>query len=285
MRARTIVAGLAALAVVAGLGAGVMLWLTSRQGNPMVHEPLHNPPATKDQLVAAAERRVFFGHQSVGKNVLSGVPEVYGTAQLTAPQIVDIGAGAALPGDPGAPVLAHAYIGENGDPLGKLTDFDTRLRDGLAEQVDVALLKFCYLDITGETDVEALFETYRQTLADLERDFPEVQFVHVTAPLTTEATDLKWRVKEVIGRANNNAAREQYNALMRAEYGEGLLLDLAAIEATAPDGTVAVVSSNGEQHLALAPQNAADSGHLNAAGSATAADRFLALVGQDFPAA
>lgn len=285
MRARTIVAALAALAVVAGVGAGTLLWLTSRQGEPMTHEPLDNPPASDDELMTAAGRRIFFAHQSVGKNVLSGVPEVYAAAQLPAPVIVDLGADAALPDGTNEPVLAHAYIGENGDPYGKLADFDTRLRAGLADQVEVAALKFCYLDITGDTDVEALFETYRRTLADLERDFPEVRFVHVTTPVKTETTDLKWRVKELLGRPNDNAVREQYNALMRAEYGDGRLLDLAAIEATAPDGTVAIVSSAGQQHLALAPQNAADSGHLNAAGSATAADRFLALVGGQVPAA
>lgn len=285
MRARTIVVALAVLAVVAGVGGGALLMLASRQGTPMANEPLDNPPATDDQLVAAAGRRIFFAHQSVGKNVLSGVPEVYAAAQLPAPEIVDLGAGAALPEGGSEPVLAHAYIGENGDPYGKLADFDSRLRAGLADQVEVALLKFCYLDITGETDVDALFETYRRTLADLERDFPEVRFVHVTTPVKTEPTDLKWRVKEVIGRPNDNAAREQYNALMRAEYGDGRLLDLAVIEATAPDGTVAIVSSDGRQHLALAPQNAADSGHLNAAGSVTAADRFLALVGAKAPAA
>lgn len=284
MRAKTIGAALAVLAVVAGVGAGTLLWMTSRTGSPMVNGPLENPPASGEQLLAAAERRIFFGHQSVGKNVLSGVPEVYAVAQLPTPSLVDLGAGAVLPGEPGAPVLAHAYIGENGAPLGKLTDFDTRLRTGLADQLDVAVLKFCYLDITGQTDVDALFETYRQTLADLERDYPNLRFVHVTAPVKTEPTDLKWRVKEVLGRPNDNAAREQYNALMRAEYADDLLLDLAAIEATAPDGTVTIVSHAGQQHLALAPQNASDSGHLNATGATAAAERFLALVGGEEPA-
>lgn len=285
VRARTIGVTLVAVALVAGVGVGTLLWSTTRTGDPMVIEPLVNPSATQAALVTASQRRVFFGHQSVGKNVLSGVPEVYAAAQLPAPTIVDLGAGFVLPGEPNEPVLAHAYIGQNGDPLGKLADFDARLRAGLADQVDVAVMKFCYLDITGETDVGALFERYRQTLADLERDFPGVTFLHATTPVKTEPIDLKWRVKEVLGRPNDNAARERYNALMRAEYGDDVLLDLAAIEATAPDGALTIVSHDGQRHLALAPENASDSGHLNAAGSAVAADRFLALVGRDDPAA
>ncbi|NLH69548.1 MAG: hypothetical protein GX454_05125 [Brooklawnia sp.] len=285
VRARTIGVALVAVAVAAGVGVGTLLWSTTRPGDPMAIEPVTNPSATQAELVTASERRIFFGHQSVGKNVLSGVPEVYDAAQLPVPTIVDVGDGFVVPGEPDQPVLAHASIGKNGDPLGKLADFDARMRAGLASQVDVAVMKFCYLDITGETDVEALFEQYRRTLADLERDYPEVTFLHVTTPLKTEPIDLKWRLKEMLGRPNDNAAREGYNALMRAEYGDDVLLDLAAIEATTPDGSLTVVSHDGQQHLALAPENASDSGHLNAAASVVAADRFLAMVGRNNPAA
>lgn len=277
-RARTIGLSALALAVVGAVGAGILLMGTTAAGRPLDPEPRVTPPATAAELRAASERRAFFGHQSVGKNVLGGVPAVYAEAGLPAPEVVDLGARASLPGS--GPVLAHAYLGQNGDPLGKIRDFDARLRGGLGDQVDVAAMKLCYLDITGATDLDEVFATYRDTVAALERDFPAVRFVHVTTPVKTEPVDLKWRAKEVLGRANDNAARERYNALMRSEYADVDLLDLAAIEATGPDGVLTTVPHDGRQHLALDPAWAHDPGHLNAAGSKAAASHFLALLGR-----
>ncbi len=273
------------IAVAAVVVAGALLWGTTRPGKPLSPEPRVNPLATSEELATAASRRVFFGHQSVGKNVLSGVPAAFEQAKMPAPKIVDLGAASSLPAGTGEPVLAHAFIGRNGDPLGKIKDFDARLRAGLGRQVQVAAMKLCYLDITGSTDVTAVFEQYRQTMAALARDFPNVTFIHITTPVRTEPTDLKWRVKELIGRPNDNAARERYNSLMRSEYGDDLLFDLAAIEATGTDGVLTTVTHAGQQHLALAPGLAYDPGHLNAKGSVIAAKHFLALVGRAGPAA
>ena len=44
--------------------------------------------------------------------------------------------------------VRHAFIGENGKPLLKIQDFDARMRSGIGEQVDVAMMKLCYVDIT-----------------------------------------------------------------------------------------------------------------------------------------
>lgn len=271
-----------ALVVMAGVTSGVMLWNTTRPGEPLAFEPVVTEPATDAELTTAASRRIFFGHQSVGKNVLDGVPGAYAARGADAPVVVDLGDGSRLP-DADAPVIAHAYLGENRYPLLKLRDFDARLRGGLGDQVDVAAMKLCYLDITADTDVEALFEEYRRTLADLAQAYPEVTFVHVTTPVRTEPMDLKWLAKELIGRPNDNAARERYNALMREEYGDDLLFDLAAVEATAPGGALTMVPHDGRQHLALALENASDSGHLNATGSLAAATRFLGLLARPEP--
>ena len=56
---------------------------------------------------------------------------------------------------------------------------------GAAAGVDIALVKFCYVDFDAGTDVPALFAAYQATLASLEGRYPRTTFVHVTAPLTT----------------------------------------------------------------------------------------------------
>lgn len=203
---------------------------------------------TPAALTAASGARVFFGHQSVGENVLSGIPGVYSAAGLTAPPIV-------LSPRPDGGFIAHRFIGANGNPQSKISDFDRIIRGGWGDKLDVALMKLCYVDVTANTDVDALFASYRSTLDALQKDFPDVTFLHTTVPLTTDSPA-------------DNATRQQLNSLIRGTYG-GRLFDLAGAESTTPSG--AKVSGLYEGY-------ASDPGHLNPAGSAAAASAFLDAV-------
>ena len=83
---------------------------------------------TTANLTAAARTRVFFGHFSVGMNVLDAVPGVYADHGVSAPPIEQ---GRAEPG-PNGGFIAHQFIGENGKPLLKLEDSTTRCAVGWA---------------------------------------------------------------------------------------------------------------------------------------------------------
>ncbi len=256
-----------------------MAWLLGPKGEESV-SVAPTESVSPEQLRTAAGARVFFGHQSVGANLLDGVAAVYAAEGMTAPAITSdpTAVGTASGG-----VLAHAYIGENTKPLDKIADFDSKLRSGLAENVGIAAMKLCYVDFTDSTDVEALFSQYQKTMAALEQDFPDVTFLYITTPLTTEASGWKASVKGLLGRpdpvAADNVVRERYNQLVRDTYGHtGRLFDLAAIESTAPDGSRVSGEYQGSTYYALAPEYAADPGHLNATGSQVAAAKFLALV-------
>src|SRR5271170_5860722 len=156
---------------------------------------------TTANLAAVARTRVFFGHYFVGMSVLDAVPGVYADHGVSAPPIE---LGRAEPGPDGG-FIAHKFIGKGVEDAGKpqLEDFDRTMRGGMGRQVDVALMKFCWGDIWSDTDVDALFTRYRDTMAALERDFPDVTFIHVTVPLSTEPglfTELKTRLKTLLGR-------------------------------------------------------------------------------------
>jgi len=237
--------------------------------------------ATAQELEEMVDTRIFFGHQSVGKNIISGVPAVFEDAGVDAPSIVELAAGGSLPAKADRGLIMHQMVGQNRFPETKLDQFAATLRDGLGGQVNVAVLKFCYLDVNSTTDVRALFELYRSRMAELADEFPEVAFIYATVPLRTEPADLKQLVKEVIGRPNDNAAREQYNQLVRAEFGDtGRLFDIAAFQSTAPDGTRIARSHRGATHYALYEGYASDPGHLNPFGSTRAASEFLAVIGR-----
>jgi hypothetical protein len=201
------------------------------------------------------------------------------------------GAAAARPvgSDRGAPgptggFIAHAFIGENENPLLKIRDFDATVRASMGRRVDVAMMKFCYVDIRVGTDIDALFATYRDTMAALERDFPDVAFVKATVPLTTEPAFLAGLKARLGGGGRfgpaENVARERLNTLIRHEYAGDHLFDLAAIESTAPDGTRVSGRHGGQQYFALHPGYSADLGHLAAAGSRRAATAWLKVVAQ-----
>jgi hypothetical protein len=228
----------------------------------------------------AARARVFFGHQSVGANIIQAMPFVYDAKGLPSPEIVEV-----LPGSsaqlPRGGFFAHSFIGENGDPEGKLDAFDSMLRSGLGDEVSVAMMKFCYVDIDASTDVAALFGKYQATFAALERDFPNVTFLHLTTPLTT-AGGVKSRLKAILGagnpRAADNAARERLNTLIRRAYDSDHVFDLAALESVAPDGTTLSGSYGGEVYHTLYKGYAVDEGHLTPTFSRLAAAKLLTLV-------
>ncbi len=234
-------------------------------------------------LSSASEARVFFAHQSVGANLIDGISSAYAAKDQGPPEIVEITTSEApeLPAAGG--VLAHAFIGVNGDPEGKLEAFDTLMRSGMGDQVDVALIKFCYIDINANTDVDELFTKYQQTLSALERDFPEVTFLHVTTPLTT-APGFKGRVKSMLGRGNpiaaDNATREQYNTLVRGTYDDTQLYDLAAFESTAPDGSRTSGSYKGAPYYTLYEGYSIDEGHLTPMASQLAGSQLLTFINQ-----
>jgi len=271
-------AAVAALAIM-----GVALWaVTSRKMSKersmtSQHSVAVASGITTDDLARVSRTKVFFGHQSVGMNMLDGVRAVYAAHGMAAPVIEE---GGAQPGRDGG-FIDHAFIGENGNPLLKIQDFGAKMRSGIGQQVNVAMMKFCYVDINGGTDVNALFDSYRTIMAALQREFPDVTFVHVTVPLTTEP-GLRSKMKSWLtgssGSAADNVARERLNTLIRRQYAGEHLFDLAAIESTAPDGSGATGSYQGQRYYALYNGYAADYGHLNGEGAQAVATALLKTI-------
>ncbi len=230
----------------------------------------------RDDLELIARERVYFGHQSVGANVLDGLKEL-STAAGVELRIAE----AAHAADMKAPGIGHVFVAENGAPLQKLSSFRGALGEGSA--ADLALVKFCYVDIDASTDPRALFDAYRSTIDDLRLKNPRTTFVHVTLPLTTVQSGPKAWVKRLLGRAPygtiENVKREQYNALLRRAYaGREPIFDLARVESIAADGAQATVTWDGAVVPAMAPAYTDDGGHLNHAGRVRAAQELVAVL-------
>jgi hypothetical protein len=275
-----VVLGLAA-SLAAGCGGGDGAHVAKGGGDkgPMIATTLE--PGTLDAL---KDRAVLFGHQSVGQNIMEGVEDLLkanpGPVRVT---------GVASRPDPSqlAPgTILHTIVGTNGDPFGKIKAFAEMMDRGLGEKADIALFKFCYIDVEGSTDVDRLFAEYRSTLAGLKARHPSTKFVHVTMPLRMVQTGPKAIIKKALGRPlggyAENILRNRYNAMLRDEYqGKEPFFDLAQVESTRPDGTRVTFEQDGREYFALHPPFTPDNGHLTEESRAMVAGAFLNTLAAD----
>ena len=231
----------------------------------------------RSDLVALSGRRVFFGHQSVGMNVLDGLRAL--AAEEGVPlRIVERRTAAGI--DPGT--VAHMFVPSNGHPLQKLESFEAAMGPASPADPDVALVKFCFVDFDPDTDVAALFARYQATLARLKAAHPRTVFVHVTVPLTTAEHGPKDLLKRILGRATSstvNARREAFSDLLRAAYAcREPLFDLARVESTTPDGHRESGIWQGHAVPALVPAYTSDGAHLNSMAARRAAAALVSVL-------
>ncbi|MCP9469215.1 MAG: hypothetical protein NNA31_04345 [Nitrospira sp.] len=222
-----------------------------------------------------SRKRICFGHQSVGKNLIDGLMAGR-QGRLNLVESSD-------PETFRHPVFAHFRVGQNRDPLAKFEDFKSVMTSGVGESVDVAFFKLCYVDITDCTDVGNLFNTYRRMMDDLVLTYPAVTFLHVTVPLRRlENGVLQWIKTQWRGDDRERLAqikRHAYNELLRAAYGpSGRLFDLAAEEATYADGRASIIRHQGRAIPNLVSDYTDDGGHLNERAAERIAARLLACI-------
>lgn len=228
-------------------------------------------------LLTVSQSRVFFGHHSVGNNIIKGVQALAAKTGVTL-RVEEIQS--APP--PDGPGLFHGKVGENLAPDSKIQDFAARLESPTERPFDVAVFKFCYVDLdedSRERSPSKLFERYRKTLAEVQAKHPDVTILHGTMPLMSDPPGRKTRLKRLLGIATwtdeGNIRRNAYNAFVRQQFGSAELLDVARFEATRLDGSIAGFSVDGRQIETLAGEYTNDGGHLNELGQQHVAAAFL----------
>ncbi len=238
-------------------------------------------PALQADFERVAVARVFFGHQSVGGNIVAGLEDLQ--TQLGQPRI-RIGELDALDVADGQGVLLHSKVGQNEKPASKCEDFRRILDQELHGRVDVALFKFCYIDFSDTSDVNEIFATYARTMDDLKQRHPGIVFIHVTAPLRSVDGGAGVWVREMLGRPNRtklaNVKRNEFNRRLRERYAGDPIFDLAAAMSTYPDGRRESFKMNGEVQYSLVPAYTDDGGHLNPVGRTYAAAALVQSIAE-----
>jgi hypothetical protein len=217
---------------------------------------------SNDILNKLLKKTIFFGHRSVGFDIIDGISDIQRSRDNTSLKIVE------SKYIDKKNRFYHAGIGENGDPNSKIQDFAEVINAGIGEKVDIAFFKLCYVDFAYNTDPYAVFDEYKKSIEKLQEKFPEVCFIHVTTPLLVRKRSAKNILKGILGKPRrgyeDNLIREKYNEMLRDEYGEiGLVFDLARLESTYPDGGRTTHIKDRQKYYSLVPEYSSDGGHLN----------------------
>jgi hypothetical protein len=232
------------------------------------------------QIASLTTKKILFGHQSVGNNIINGIRDLANADPRVKLKIVKSSDPQSIPG----PALVEFNVGENGNPQSKIDSFTAVLDKGMGAQGGIAMFKLCYVDIVSATDVGNIAAAYHKAVYALKSKYPSLDIVHVTVPLTAEEPAAKAWVRRLLGRATHaelNVKRNQFNDLIRSRYaGVDPIFDLAEVESTHGDGSRSFFVRGNDRIYTLAPEYTVDGGHLNEPGRYMAAQKMLLVCSQ-----
>lgn len=228
-------------------------------------------PAFKTSMASLQTAKVIFGHQSVGSDILRELSNAAAEAGIPDLRIQRV-----KPGDSIVPGINHASIGENTLPASKIEAFEEFVNRAKGD-VEIAAMKFCYVDFSAQTDVRAVMESYAAMAQRMRATHPQVVFVHVTVPLKADE-GLKGSLKKLLRRGDpnlDNIRRNEFNDLLLERFKAEVIFDLAKVESTRPDGRRETFTAGGKSYYRLCPEYTDDGGHLNKAGGRAAAGALV----------
>lgn len=225
-----------------------------------------------------SEKVIFFGHQSVGQNILDGIKDI---AKENPKLNLIITENRDSQQTNAAPLFIDSEIGKNGEPKTKVDAFKDIIGNGMGEKATIAFMKFCYVDFNKDTDVKEIFDYYKNAMRHLKEKYPKTTFVHFTVPVEVKKETWKAWIKNFLGKKDiweyqNDVPRGLYNNLLKKEYeGKEPIFDLALNESIHPEGKKEFFEYSGIRYPALVPEYTTDGAHLNEKGRKFVANKLL----------
>jgi hypothetical protein len=119
---------------------------------------------------------------------------------------------------------------------------------------------------------------------DLKARYPDVIFIHVTAPLRSVDRGPGVWVREMLGRPNRvklaNVSRNEFNRRLKERYAGDPIFDLAEVMSTYPNGRRESFKMDDSTYFSLVPMYTDDGGHLNGVGRTYAAAAFIRSIAE-----
>ena len=231
-----------------------------------------------NEIKTFRNERIFFGHKSVGSNILQGISEISIKNNNERIAILNINDASELPNT----YLLEANIGDNGNPKGKIDEFAKLINQMAQNGLTIAMMKLCFVDLNENSNIDDIFNYYSAKIDSLRIIYPDLIIIHFTVPLTSKRTMFS-RVKDFLKRRSNksmldNVIRNNYNKLIFSKYPNDLIFDLAKLESTFPDGTREQFIYNGKHYNSLVPDYTDDGGHLNEKGRQMVAKNLISFI-------
>lgn len=236
----------------------------------------------REVLEKVSSQRIYFGHRSVGDNIIQGIEkwEKKTGVKLNIIETTDFNS-------VNDASLVHFKIGSNSDPVSKIDDFVSLVEQIPKEGNPIAFFKLCYVDVTGCTVAGPLFYYFKEKMNFLKETYPYIRFMVSTVPLMGRQRGIKAIAKKMLGRQPagvvGNVRRSEFNDRLTKEF-RGVLpvFDLGGIESTRPDGSLQTYKFNGGQYPCMYRPYTYDLGHLTDFGSMTLSYNLLAFLAQEF---
>ena len=283
-RTKRYVALLVSIILVLGAIAMFMCFGINLQTSPADQQPSTLESVPREHWASLAKKRIFFGHQSVGYNVLDGIKDIMKDHDYIRLNIVE----SSDLGSADGPFFAHSGIGENYKPLAKIEAFEDIIDQNADAHIDIALMKLCYVDIRHNSNLDSIFTAYRTTIENIKKQHPNIEILHVTVPVYSlkrysSAKDrLKLAVKRLIGRPTileDNFQRYRYNEMLRDAFAEtDSIFELAQAESTTSKGRSYYAERSGVKVPFLCIEYTEGGGHLNPLGRRKAAEQLLIVL-------
>jgi hypothetical protein len=231
-----------------------------------------------------AGKKIFFGHQSVGYNIIDGLKDIINERDYIKLNIVETSESTAFD----RPVFAHSRVGMNTKPFSKIEHFKKVIDSGVGSKVDIAFFKFCYVDIMRDSDPREIFDGYKTAMEELKDRYPETKFLHITVPIRSAPKGIKKNIKQSVksligepGFLEDNMMRRSFNELLRKTYSKTEpFFDLALIESLNTSGFGCYVLKGTEKVNVMAPEYTEDGGHLNSLGRRKLAEQLLIILAE-----
>ncbi len=225
--------------------------------------------------------KIYFGHQSVGYNIMSGIER---WEQETGVRIDKVET-RDFTDSTNAPFV-HFRVGENGDPNSKIDDFVSQVESIPGDSTSAAFFKLCYVDITGSSDVDALFEYYKEKMLYLKDNFTYCNIILVTVPMEGVQKGLRATAKKLLNRqvygVLENIKRNEFNERLINEFSDVFpVFDLAGVETTLPDGSTETFKYKGGDYPCMPDFYRSDYGHLNDFGARIVAYNLMAFLAEE----
>ena len=238
----------------------------------------------KEYWSKLTDKKIFFGHQSVGYNIIDGIRDIINERDYIKLNIAEAREPAAFD----RPVFAHSQVGMNTKPFSKIERFEEIMDSGVGSKVDIAFFKFCYVDIMRDSDPREIFDGYRAAMEGLKERYPQTQFLHATVPIRSVPKGIKKNLRQSIklligkpGFFEDNMMRRSYNELLKDAYSKTeAFFDLALVESVNAGGFSCHAIKGAEKVQVMALEYTEDGGHLNELGSRKAAEQFLIILAE-----